>query len=103
MFVVIFTHVRPVEEVDRHREAHFAYIDRRYAEGVYLLSGRREPRNGAVILAAGDDPAAMEEIVRADPFIRAGVARYEIVPFLPGRAAPSLAALLPPSAGAGQA
>lgn len=95
MFVIVFTHVLSVAEVDLHRAAHFAYIDQRYAEGVYLLSGRREPRNGAVIIAAGDDREAIEAIVRQDPVIASGASRYEIFHFVPGRAAPDLRFLLP--------
>ena len=95
MFVIIFTHLRPLAEVDKLREAHFAHIDRHYADGLFLLSGRREPRNGAVILAGGESREAVEAAVSSDPFIAAGVASCEIVAFLPGRASEGLRFLLP--------
>ncbi len=98
MFVVVSTHLRPLAAVDVHLQDHFAFLDRAYAAGVYLASGRREPRNGAVILADAKDRETLEAWLRQDPFIAAGVARYELFEFVPGRAAPDLASLVERSA-----
>jgi uncharacterized protein YciI len=48
------------------------------------------PRDGGIILAAGDDRAAIESLVRGDPFCVAGVCAYRITEFLATRTAPAL-------------
>ncbi len=94
MFIVLFTHLKPLAEVDTLLQAHFSFLDDAYAEGVYLLSGRREPRNGAVILARAESRASLEQLLHRDPFISRGAARFDIDEFIPGRAAAGLQDLL---------
>ena len=51
MFVILLTHVKPLSEVDRFVGEHREFLDRYYASGHFMLSGRKEPRTGRVILS----------------------------------------------------
>lgn len=83
--------MRPLEEVDAHLDAHKAYLDRYYASGTFLASGRRVPRTGGVILANCASREEAERLVAEDPFSVHGIARYEIIEFQPTKTAPALA------------
>ena len=87
LFVVLLDYLCPMPEVDRHMEAHRAFLDRHYAAGHFLLSGRKEPRTGGVILARANSQAELTQWISEDPFRSAGVARYEIIGWVPTRAA----------------
>jgi uncharacterized protein YciI len=76
--------VRPLEEVDRLIDGHKAYLERNYAAGRFIVSGRREPRTGGVILARAASTADIEAVIAEDPFSQEGVAEYQVVEFLPG-------------------
>ncbi|MGW3623406.1 YciI family protein [Streptomyces sp. NPDC000880] len=91
MFVLELTYTAPVERVDELLEAHVAWLDALYEEGVFIASGRKNPRDGGVILAVGDDRARIEEIAAADPFTVGGVCEYRITEFIATKTAPELA------------
>ena len=93
MFLIILTYIKPLAEVDPHIAEHMVFIAAHYASGEFQLSGRKQPRSGGVILARVASRERAEEIVRADPFFREGLASYEIVEFLVSSAAPALAGL----------
>ncbi|BDD76250.1 hypothetical protein GCM10010095_69030 [Streptomyces anthocyanicus] len=67
-----------------------AWLDGLYEQGVFLASGRKEPREGGVILAVAGDRARIEEITAGDPFVRAGVCAYRVTEFVATKTAPGL-------------
>ncbi|MBT2401429.1 YciI family protein [Streptomyces sp. ISL-100] len=91
MFVLELTYTAPVERVDELMEAHVAWLNAQYEAGVFIASGRKQPRDGGVILAVADDRARIEEIAAADPFTVAGVCAYRITEFVATKTAPGLA------------
>ncbi|MGW7051448.1 YciI family protein [Streptomyces sp. NPDC054887] len=91
MFVLELTYTAPVERVDELLEAHVAWLDTQYEAGVFIASGRKQPRDGGVILAVAKDRARIEEIAAADPFTVAGVCAYRITEFVATKTAPALA------------
>ena len=77
--LVLFVRFQPGAE-DARREllaAHHAYLNQNFALGVFVASGPT-PTGDGVILATGD-PASVANITSVDPFIRAGIARYDSV------------------------
>jgi uncharacterized protein YciI len=92
MFVVSLTYTAPLARIDAHLAAHRAFLSTQYARGVFLMSGRKEPREGGVIIAQAASRAEIEELVRQDPFHQAGVAAYDITEFVPTMTADALAA-----------
>ena len=94
MFVVLLTYTKPLDVIDALLEEHVRFLDANYARGVFLASGRREPRTGGVILARAQSRGALETILADDPFSREGAAAYEVIEFIPGKVTPQLDGLL---------
>ncbi|MBA7944007.1 YciI family protein [Citrobacter sp. RHBSTW-00271] len=81
IYVVVLTYVKPLEEVDAQILAHVEWLKKGYADGVFLASGRRVPRNGGVILAKCDSLESLEERLSQDPFQELNIAKVDIIPF----------------------
>ncbi|MGW2858678.1 YciI family protein [Streptomyces sp. SDr-06] len=92
MFILELTYIVPLDRVDELIPDHVAWLDAQYAAGVFIASGRKQPRDGGVILAAGDDRAAIERLVATDPFLVNDLCTYRITEFLATKVAPELAA-----------
>ena len=93
MFIVTLTYLQPVEEVDALMAAHIEWLDKGYADGLFVASGRRIPRTGGVILARSGDDAALSAFLERDPFAMHGVARFDVVEFNATKTAAGLEAL----------
>jgi uncharacterized protein YciI len=96
MFVVLLNYIKPLSEVDRFLGEHRDFLERYYASGNFLLSGRKEPRTGGVIFVVAGNRAEVEHMIQSDPFHREKIATYEIIEFLPTMSAPHLAQLVAP-------
>jgi len=81
MFIVSITYNCPLEEVDRHLDAHVAYLQQEYANGSFVASGRKVPRTGGVILSNLKTRQELEAVLAKDPFAQAGIAEYETIEF----------------------
>ncbi|MGW4298144.1 YciI family protein [Streptomyces sp. NPDC004376] len=90
MFVLELTYTAPLDAVDAALAAHVTWLDEQYAKGIFLASGRKNPRDGGIILAVGADRAAVEEVVADDPFVTAGVCEYRVTEFTATKTAPGL-------------
>ncbi|MEU0410721.1 YciI family protein [Streptomyces griseorubiginosus] len=90
MFVLELTYTAPLDAVDAVLPAHVAWLDEQYARGVFLASGRKNPRDGGVIIAVAEDRARIEEITAGDPFVTAGVCAYRVTEFAATKTAPAL-------------
>lgn len=90
MYVLLVRYSAPLQRIDEVRPAHAAYLERHYAEGTFLVSGRQRPPLGGVIVAADVDRAELERIIATDPYVMAGVGEYTIVEFGPTMVADSL-------------
>jgi uncharacterized protein YciI len=81
MFVIELLYKVDLAQIDAQMKAHVAWLDKHYAAGTFVISGRKVPRDGGIILATGHDRAAIEAIVREDPFVSRGLADYKLVEF----------------------
>jgi uncharacterized protein YciI len=81
MFVIELVYKVPLAEIDAHMKAHVAFLDKYYKAGNFLVSGRKVPRDGGIILARADSREEIERIVREDPFASRGLADFRIVEF----------------------
>ncbi|MEU6244206.1 YciI family protein [Streptomyces sp. NPDC047024] len=90
MFVLELTYTAPLDAVDAALAAHVSWLDEQYDQGLFLASGRKNPRDGGIILAVGADRAAIEEVVAGDPFVTAGVCEYRVTEFTATKTAPGL-------------
>ena len=92
MFIVSLTYTVPLERIDASRAAHRAWLVEQAARGLILMAGPKQPRDGGILVAHAASRAELEEALRGDPFHQEGLARYDIVEFVPGVTAEALAA-----------
>jgi uncharacterized protein YciI len=92
VFVIELVYKVDLTEIDAAMKAHVAWLNKHYAAGTFLVSGRKVPRDGGIILAIGDDRAAVEAIVREDPFVARGLADYRLIEFRASQRAKDLPA-----------
>ena len=81
MFVIELIYKVDIAEIDGAMKAHVDWLNRHYDDGTFLVSGRKVPRDGGVIIAVSGDRARVEEIVREDPFVARGLADYRLIEF----------------------
>jgi len=81
MFVIELVYKVPLEEIDAHMKAHVAFLNKYYKAGNFLVSGRKIPRDGGIILARGETRDEIERIIREDPFCSRGLADFRIIEF----------------------
>jgi uncharacterized protein YciI len=91
--LILINYVVALDEVDRHMKPHIDWLERGYDEGLFLLSGRRNPRTGGVIVCRGHK-AEVEALAASDPFVTGGAATTEVIEFSASWAADDIAALL---------
>lgn len=94
MYLLLVHYTQPMEKVNAVTPDHRAYLDRFYATGELLVSGRRNPPSGGVLVGHFKDRASADAFVAGDPFVTSGVARYEIIEFDPVKRAPEVEAYL---------
>jgi uncharacterized protein YciI len=81
MFVIDLIYKAPLKDSDAHMRAHMAFLKRQYSAGKFLISGRKIPRDGGIILAVGQSRDEIEAIMRKDPFCKQGLADFKVVEF----------------------
>ncbi|MER6064220.1 YciI family protein [Streptomyces sp. NPDC001792] len=91
MFVLDLTYTAPLDAVDALLPDHVAWLEEQYEKGFFLASGRKNPRDGGVILAVAEDRARIGESVAGDPFAVGDVCTYTITEFTATKTAPELA------------
>lgn len=87
MYIINLTYKVTLDVVEKHLEPHVAYLKDQYAKGSFIASGRKDPRNGGVILSKMKDLDALKAVVAEDPFYKEGVADYDIICFEPSMVA----------------
>jgi uncharacterized protein YciI len=81
LFVIELIYKVPLPQIDAQMKAHVAFLNEQYAAGTFLVSGRKIPRDGGIIIAGGTDRAGIEAIMRTDPFCARGLADVRIIEF----------------------
>jgi uncharacterized protein YciI len=81
MFVIELIYKADLTEIDARMAAHVVFLKKYYAAGNFLISGRKIPRDGGIILALGKSREHMEAIVQEDPFYTHGLADFRIIEF----------------------
>jgi len=81
MFVIELIYKADLATVDAHMKAHVAFLKKYYASGHFLVSGRKIPRDGGIILAVGESRQEIEAIASEDPFCKHGLADVRVIEF----------------------
>src|SRR5260370_29938032 len=50
MYAIVLRYKRPLSEVDKHVDAHRAWLRKNYADGTFLVSGRQRSGTGGFFL-----------------------------------------------------
>ena len=75
-------------------KAHVDYLDKYFASGNFFIAGRKNPRDGGIILALALTKEEIESIAKEDPFYINNLADIKITEFSGGRRAKSIDELL---------
>ena len=85
MFIVLLRFTDRREAAAQFMSGHKAWLDKGFAEGIFLMSGSLPPGLGGLVLAHHVDREALERLVAADPFVSQGVVSAEIIEAAPSR------------------
>jgi uncharacterized protein YciI len=81
VFVIELVYKAPLAEIDANMKAHVAFLNKYYAAGTFIVSGRKIPRDGGIIIAVGSSRQEIEAIAREDPFIERALADFRVIEF----------------------
>ena len=81
MFVIELTYKATLPEIDASMAAHVKFLKKYYDAGNFLVSGRKIPRDGGIIVAVAKSRQDIEAIIREDPFHERGLADFRIIQF----------------------
>ena len=90
MFIVSIDYIVDFKLIDPLIDEHFTFLKKYYERGVFVMSGRKQPRTGGVILARNCTLDTLESLIQEDPFHREGVATYTIIEFIASSVATGL-------------
>lgn len=83
MLIAISKYIQPLSVVDQFRAQHHEYLKPLFDRDKLLTCGRQNSLKGGVIIPKDISRQEFEEILQQDPFVIAGVSKYEIVEFTP--------------------
>jgi len=84
--IAIIRYRKPIEEVQKHQDAHRVYAATLREKGIIVASGPLEPRFGGAILLRlpdGTPDADLLALRDPDPYVKAGVAQWELLHWNP--------------------
>ena len=81
MFIIELIYKASLAQIDANMAAHVRFLKKHYAAGNFLVSGRKIPRDGGIIVAVGKSREEIEKIAREDPFCARGLAEFRIIEF----------------------
>jgi uncharacterized protein YciI len=81
MFIIELIYKADLAHIDAHMAAHVIFLKKYYASGNFLVSGRKIPRDGGIIVATAKSRQQIERIVEEDPFYTHGLAEFRIIEF----------------------
>ena len=79
MFIIELLYKADLAQIDAHMGAHVVFLKKYYAAGNFLVSGRKIPRDGGIILAVGPSWRDIDAIIEEDPFCKNGLADFRII------------------------
>lgn len=83
MFIISLTYKSSIENVEKHIPQHNIFLDKYYESGMFIISGRKEPRTGGIIITKAESKKEVEQIITEDPFYIHEIADYTITEFIP--------------------
>lgn len=90
MFLIMLRFSDNKSAAAEYMQAHNAWIAKGFEDGVFLLTGSIEPKQGGAVLAYNIARAELEMRVAEDPFVASNVVTAQIAEITPGRTDPRL-------------
>lgn len=81
MFIIELTYKKAMSEVEKHLQAHRDFLDEQYANGTFIASGPKNPRDGGVILVREMERLELDKIIALDPFFIEEISEFKITDF----------------------
>lgn len=85
MFIINLTYHQPIADVEANLPQHIRYLEKNYARKAFVCSGRKNPRDGGIILCCLRNKAEVQKTIEEDPFYQNNIAKYEIIEFTPSK------------------
>lgn len=85
MFIIDIRYTAPLEEVDKHMEGHVAYLKKYMENNTFLVTGKKVPRTGGILIANAASREEVEKIIIEDTFYQNKVAEMTITEFTHAR------------------
>ena len=76
MYLMISKYLVPLEEIDKVRADHLAFLEGLFERRTLVAAGRQDPPVGGMVLLDVSDEAAAHEVMAQDPYVLQGVAEY---------------------------
>jgi len=86
MFAIFLKFAENRPKAPEFMDAHKAWIQQGFDDGVFLMVGSLQPNMGGAVLAHGVSRDEIETRVNADPFVVEGIVSAEILEISPARA-----------------
>jgi uncharacterized protein len=71
------TYLQPSDVIEQTRPAHLEFLESEIAAGRLLLAGRQGDGSGGVLITTDMTAEEAQQLHDRDPYVQAGVARYE--------------------------
>lgn len=94
MFIIILKFSDNKASAGDYASGHKEWIEKGYADGVFLLTGGIQPQEGGAIIAKGETLSEIEARVNQDPFVAENVVKAEILEVAPLDSDPRLKFLM---------
>jgi uncharacterized protein YciI len=94
MFIIDITYKVSLEQIDVYMKEHVEYLEKYFTSGNFFIAGRKDPKDGGIIVALASDKTQMENIIKQDPFYTNNLADIKITEFSGGRRAKNIDELL---------
>lgn len=83
LFILLGRYEKDLSIVDEHLQAHRDFLELGFQKNYFLVSGPQIPRTGGIILSQLKDKKILEDFFSQDPFVKMGIASYQIIEFTP--------------------
>ncbi|WP_298711682.1 MULTISPECIES: YciI family protein [Chitinophaga] len=83
MYLILLQYIRPLAAIEHYIEAHNAFLEKQVRDGRFILTGRRKPRTGSIIVCRASSRREVEAILAEDPMDKFQLAVYDIIEFEP--------------------
>ena len=81
MFIIELIYKAPLEEIDAYMKQHVQFLNKYYQSNKFIVSGRKIPRDGGIIIATASTKKEIEKIIKQDPFHKHKLADFRIIEF----------------------